>query len=247
MTTTTLLRACDVTLSYYDGDTTTHAVQSVSLSLPSAGFVGIMGPSGSGKSSLLYLLSALKSATAGFVEYEGIRYDSVTERRLTNLRRGDFGFVFQQPFLLNYLTASENVLTAAPAGDRNAGRRADALMERLGIHSLRDKFPYQMSGGERQRVCVARAIMNRPRVIFADEPTAALDHANGHAVMDLLTEYRKEGLVLVVTHDPEMLAGADHVYYMRDGVLLPEGHAEIETLGSQNTGTRPLAALRKGK
>lgn len=240
-----LLIASEVTLSYFDGDVTTHAVHSVSLALPETGFIGIMGPSGSGKSSLLYLLSALKPATAGFVVYAGTRYSSLTQREITALRREAFGFVFQQPFLLNYLTARENVLVAAHPNETMARRRADGLMERLGILSLGAKYPYQMSGGERQRVCVARAMMNRPRVVFADEPTAALDHANGHAVMDLLTEYRHEGLVVVVTHDPEMLAGADRVYYMRDGALLPDEHSEFARTTVQDDGTPALAATRK--
>ena len=240
-----LLIASEVTLSYFDGDTTTYAVHSVSLALPETGFIGIMGPSGSGKSSLLYLLSALKPATAGFVAYEGTRYDSLKQREVTALRRESFGFVFQQPFLLNYLTARENVLVAAHPKEQNAAKRADALLERLGILPLCAKYPYQMSGGERQRVCVARAMMNRPRVVFADEPTAALDHANGHAVMDLLTEYRNEGLVVVVTHDPEMLAGVDHVYSMRDGALLPDDHSGFAQTIAKKDGTPALAAMRK--
>jgi putative ABC transport system ATP-binding protein len=144
----------------------------------------------------------------------------MNERSLVQLRRERFGFVFQQPFLLNYLTARENVLAAAASGDRQAPEHARALFEALGIEPLADRFPHHLSGGERQRVCVARAMISRPEVIFADEPTAALDHTNGHAVMELVAGYRNEGLVLVVTHDPEMLSGADHVYHMRDGHLI---------------------------
>jgi putative ABC transport system ATP-binding protein len=176
-----------------------------------------MGPSGSGKSSLLYLLSGLKRPTAGDVELDGRSLHQLDERALTRLRRERFGFVFQSPFLLNYLTARENVLVAATSRDSASDVHADELFDSLGIASLADRFPHHLSGGERQRVCVARAMINRPDVIFADEPTAALDHANGHIVIDLLASYRDKGAVIVVTHDPEMVADADHVIRMRDG------------------------------
>ena len=213
------LCAREITLSYGDGDRITNAVDRVTLEIPERGFVGVMGPSGSGKSSLLYLLSGLKRPTHGEVQYKGTAYSILDERALTDLRRRRFGFVFQQPFLLNYLTGRENVLAAAPQGDVNAGRRADELFERLGVMELTHKLPHHLSGGERQRICVARAMINQPEVIFADEPTASLDHANGHVVVDLLASYRHKGVVVVVTHDPEMVADADHVFRMRDGKL----------------------------
>src|SRR5207249_130890 len=121
--------------------------------------------------------------------------------------------------LLNYLTARENILAAAPAGDSQAMDRTQSLLDSLQIAPLADRFPYNLSGGERQRVCIARAMINEPDVIFADEPTASLDHANGHVVIDLLAAYRTSGAVIVVTHDPEMLAGADQIHTMRDGRL----------------------------
>jgi putative ABC transport system ATP-binding protein len=216
---TAALRAEDLNLAYGDGDQVTFAVANVSLDLPERGFIGIMGPSGSGKSSLLYLLSGLKRPTAGTIAFRGRDYGSLDERALVQLRRDRFGFVFQQPFLLNYLTGHENVLAAASATDRDAPEHARSLFHALGIGALSHKLPHHLSGGERQRVCVARAMISRPEVIFADEPTASLDHVNGHAVIDLLSGYRNSGLVLVVTHDAEMLADADHVYHMRDGRL----------------------------
>jgi len=212
-----LLRACCVRLAYGDGDRLTYALSDVDVDIPSRGFVGVMGPSGSGKSSLLYLLSGLKRPTSGEVEIEGRPLSRMDERSVTRLRRERFGFVFQSPFLLNYLTARENVLAAAPPKDLRSAERADDLFDSLGIAGLADKFPHHLSGGERQRVCVARAMINDPDVIFADEPTASLDHANGHTVIDLLASYRDRGTVIVVTHDPEMVSGADHVFRMRDG------------------------------
>jgi len=215
----TLLQAHGVSLAYGDGDQITYALSDVSLSIPPRGFIGVMGPSGSGKSSLLYLLSGLKAPTSGEVEIEGRSMCKMGEREITRLRRNRFGFVFQSPFLLNYLTARENVLAAAPQGDSDSQDRTEGIFESLDIAKLADKFPHHLSGGERQRVCVARAMINRPDVIFADEPTASLDHANGHAVIDLLASYRDNGVVIVVTHDPEMVTDAEHVFKMRDGRL----------------------------
>jgi putative ABC transport system ATP-binding protein len=142
----------------------------------------------------------------------------MTNRDLAMLRRNEFGFVFQQPFLLNYLTARENVLTAVNQQSGSTAA-ADEIMSKLSILQLAERAPAHLSGGEKQRIAVARAMINRPRVIFADEPTAALDRTNGLAVMELLKSYRDEGLIIVVTHDEAMLAGADNIYHMEDGQL----------------------------
>ena len=176
-----------------------------------------MGPSGSGKSSLLYILSGLKRPTSGDVSIGDYRFGGHSDLDLIDLRRQRFGFVFQQPYLLVWQTAMENVLMGAPLLDAAAKKKARGYFEQLGIAGLADKLPSQLSGGEKQRVCVARAMMNDPDVIFADEPTASLDHANGHLVVDLLSAYREQGTVVVVTHDPEMLTGADSILMMRDG------------------------------
>jgi putative ABC transport system ATP-binding protein len=208
-----------VTLSYGDGDQTTYAVRDVSIEVPSRGFFGIMGPSGSGKSSLLYLMSGLKQPSQGSVIYSGRSLQQMREPERVRIRRTRFGFVFQQPFLLNYLTARENVLVAAPRDDRSAKVRVDALLDELHILPLGDRSPSHLSGGERQRLVVARAMINRPEVIFADEPTAALDHGNGRSVIELLMRYRDRGAVIVVTHDPTMVEEADQIYHLRDGQL----------------------------
>lgn len=206
-----------VSLIYTDGERETFALRDVSVAIPQSKFVGIMGPSGSGKSSLLYILSGLKRPSRGDVRLEEYRYGSHSDRELIDLRRKRFGFVFQQPYLVTWQTAFENVLMGAPILDGAAERKAAEFFEQLGIGGLQHKLPSQLSGGEKQRVCVARAMMNDPDVIFADEPTASLDHANGHLVVDLLSAYRDRGTVIVVTHDPEMLTGADSILMMRDG------------------------------
>ena len=213
------LEARSVSLSYGDGDQITYAVRSVTTSFPEHGFFGIMGPSGSGKSSLLYLLSGLKQPSAGDVLYEARALSSRSDAERTRLRRRRFGFVFQQPYLLNYLTARENVLAAALPDDQDSSRYVDSLLDSLNIAHLGKRFPAHLSGGERQRLIVARSMMNRPSIIFADEPTAALDHTNGRAVIDMLASYRERGAVIVVTHDPAILEAADRIYHLYDGLL----------------------------
>ncbi len=213
------LRTTNVSLSYFDGDQTTYAVRDISIEVGARGFFGIMGPSGSGKSSLLYLMSGLKQPTTGDVVYAAKSLVAMSEKDRAGIRRKQFGFVFQQPFLLNYLTARENVAIAAPEGDRSTAERVDTLLAELNIHHLRDRYPSHLSGGERQRLVVARAMINNPAVIFADEPTAALDQTNGHAVIELLMRYRERGAVVVVTHDPAMVDAADRLYHLRDGLL----------------------------
>ncbi len=212
-----LLSTENISLVYDDGERRTHALRDVTIGIPARQFVGIMGPSGSGKSSLLYVLSGLKRPTSGDVRLGEFSYDAHGEHDMIALRRARFGFVFQQPYLLTWQTAYENVLMGAPELDAAARQRADGFFEQLGIARLKNKLPSQISGGEKQRVCVARAMMNEPDIIFADEPTASLDHANGHLVVDLLSAYRERGTVVVVTHDPEMLADADQILMMRDG------------------------------
>lgn len=213
------LTASSLTLRYGDGDATLYAVRDVSLSLPDRGLFAIMGPSGSGKSSLLYLLSGLKRPTTGGIRFNGRPLETMPEWSRTRLRRDSFGFVFQQPFLLGYLTARENI---AVGGRRSPSlwTEVDGLLDQLHLLHLAHRRPAHLSGGERQRIAVARAMVSRPAVIFADEPTASLDHANGHIVMNLLGSYRSKGLVLVVTHDAAMVEGADEVFHLEDGMLI---------------------------
>ena len=213
--------ACErASLAYSDGERTTYALRDVTVALAPGRFYGIMGPSGSGKSSLLYVLSGLKPPTDGSARFGAFVYNQHSSADVTRLRREKFGFVFQQPFLMSYLTVAENVVLAAPRVDRAARDKAARFLDDLGLSSMAEKFPSQLSGGEKQRVSVARAMMNDPEVIFADEPTASLDHGNGHRVVDTLAAWRTRGTVVVVTHDPEMLADADEVLLLRDGALV---------------------------
>lgn len=211
------LSCASVDLAYRDGERTTYALRQVSVDLPPGKFYGIMGPSGSGKSSLLYLLSGLKRPTAGEVRLGTSLLSALPDAELMRLRRTRFGFVFQQPFLMTYLTALENIVVAAAKPDKAARERALDLLDGLGLASMAHKLPSQLSGGERQRVAVARAMISDPEVLFADEPTAALDQANGHRVVEALAAWRTRGTVVIVTHDAGMVAGADQIVYLRDG------------------------------
>jgi putative ABC transport system ATP-binding protein len=136
------------------------------------------------------------------------------------LRRSEYGFVFQQHFLINYLTALENVMVSAPMQDKAHAEQAKALLADLGLGDKLHRFPYELSGGERQRVAIARAMIHRPRVIFADEPTGLLDRHTGLQVMGLLRSYRDQGSLIAVTHNPEILSEADLVIKMRDGQVI---------------------------
>jgi putative ABC transport system ATP-binding protein len=216
-----MLSAQDLALDYRTGTSVAHAVDTVSLSVEQGSFIGLIGPSGSGKSSLMYLLSGLKRPTKGTVAFDGQDYRQISTPGLMQLRRQRFGFVFQQHFLINYLTTLENVMVGAVKRNHEVVAYAQELLRRVGLGDKLRQRPYQLSIGERQRVAVARALVHRPAIVFADEPTASLDQATGREVINLLVDYRTRagGSVVVVTHDPAMLTGADRVLQMRDGRL----------------------------
>lgn len=212
-----MIQAEHLTLTYQDGDIAVNAVNDISISIEDHQFIGILGPSGSGKSSLLYLLSGLRKPTRGEVYLDDCAYSKISDSERVALRRTEFGFVFQQHFLINYLTALENVMVSAPVQDSAHGEQAKALLADLGMGDKLHRFPYELSGGERQRVAIARAMVHRPRLIFADEPTGLLDRRTGLQVMSLLRGYRDQGSLIAVTHNPEILTEADLVITLRDG------------------------------
>lgn len=196
------------------------AVNDVSLTLPDTGLIGIIGPSGSGKSSLMYCLSTLKKPTDGDIVYNGKNYNELSGRELERLRREQFGFVFQHHFLVGYMSAMDNVMVAAKENTAETRKRAEELLQQLRIKPTESKKkPKQLSGGQRQRCAIARALINEPKVLFADEPTASLDHENAFRVMRYLKEYAKEHLVLVITHDHSILEGADRIIEIWDGEI----------------------------
>nr|WP_202498982.1 ABC transporter ATP-binding protein [Streptomyces sp. SID5476] len=202
----------------------TLAVKDADISLSRGEVVAITGQSGSGKSSLLYCLAGVLPVARGKVCFEGRSLGDLDDETLSELRRERFGFVFQYGELLPELTVEEN--TALPlrlAGQRKKEALAAAgeVLGRLGLADLRERRPSQVSGGQNQRIAVARALVHSPAVVFADEPTGSLDSANATAVLDeFLTLARAQGTaVVLVTHDSEVAARADSRYTMRDGVL----------------------------
>lgn len=196
------------------------ALKKMSLQLPNQGLVGIIGPSGSGKSTMMYCLSTLKEATSGTILYNGKNYSELSRTERENLRRTEFGFVFQRHFLISYMKALDNVTVAAVGSQEKARERGKKLLEEFGLPANSfEKRPAKLSGGQRQRCAVARAMINEPKVLFCDEPTASLDHTTAFMVMDILKEYAKNHLVLVITHDHSILTGADRVIEMWDGEI----------------------------
>ncbi len=213
-----LLQAKQVNLVYQDGQNAVRAVKDVSLSVHPGEFVGILGPSGSGKTSLLYILAGIRHPTSGRVFLNG---EAVHNGKMPveAVRRRNFGVVFQQYFLINYLSAFQNILVGALTDAPETRARARGLLAKLGLEGLERRKPYALSGGQRQRVAIARALMNEPQVVFADEPTANLDHTSGAAVMELLAGARGQSALIVVSHDETALRGADTLYKMWDGAL----------------------------
>ncbi len=210
-----MLQVTSASLVYQDQGRDLFACREVSLEVRENEFLGILGPSGSGKSSLLYLMSGLKTPSSGQITFDGKPLSGMDDASRANLRLKEFGFVFQQPYLLGYLSAIENVLVAQPSG--GTIESATDLLTSLGLANKLHRLPHELSGGERQRVCVARALMGNPRIIFADEPTASLDHKNGVAVVNLLNDLRGKGALVMVTHDPTMLERADRIVRLVDG------------------------------
>lgn len=212
-----MIETRNASLIYQDRGKDVFACREATMKVRPNEFLGILGPSGSGKSSLLYLLSGLKTPTSGEVVYDGNGLSTMSDEERSRLRLREFGFVFQQPYLLGYLTARENVAVSSPSSQ--AIRRAAELLDSLGLGEKMHRYPHELSGGERQRVCVARALLGSPRFVFADEPTAALDHANGVHVVELLNQHRGDGSLIMVTHDVSMLEHADRILHLSDGQI----------------------------
>ncbi|GLW93181.1 ABC transporter ATP-binding protein [Actinokineospora globicatena] len=205
-----------VTLTYPDGDRRLTALDAVDLHVPAGTVTAVVGPSGSGKSSLLAVAATLVRPDSGEVLVGDTPVHGMDRRALAALRRRSIGIVFQQPNLLPALTAAEQLRVMAHLD----GRRGTAdLLAEVGMAELAHRRPHQLSGGQRQRVNIARALVNRPRVLLVDEPTSALDHARGAAIVDLITSTtRAHGVATVlVTHDRAHLAGVDQVVDLVDG------------------------------
>jgi putative ABC transport system ATP-binding protein len=213
---TPLLEAQDVWLEYRDGTRSANVLRGISLDLAAGHSLGIMGPSGSGKSSLLLVLAGLRAPTRGSVRLSGVEWPS-NPGASADRRRRHVGFVFQESFLVPHLTVRENA--RLQAWSLAAVGKIPALAESLGIRALLDELPGRMSAGERQRGGILRALVNDPPLILADEPTSSLDHETGLEVMDLLWRCAGGAALVVCSHDPSMLARASRVLQLRGGVL----------------------------
>ncbi len=195
-----------------------YALKGIDLSFPDKGLIGIIGPSASGKSTLIYCMSTLKKPTDGEIIFNGKNINEFNNSQRENLRRDEFGFIFQRHFLVPYMRAIDNVIVAANGKSDENQKRAENLLKDFGLNDKDiKKRPAKLSGGQRQRVAIARAMMNEPKVLFADEPTSALDHETAFVVMDILKEYSKDHLVLVITHDHSILKDADEIIEIWDG------------------------------
>jgi putative ABC transport system ATP-binding protein len=206
----------------YSGEgTTVRAVDGVDLDIERGEFVAVMGPSGSGKSTLLHILGALDVPDEGSVSLNGNHLSSLNRAQLASIRRRDVGFVFQFFNLVPVLTVEENIRLPATLDGSDANDHVDALITKLGLEGRRHSLPAQLSGGEQQRAAIARALVNRPNVVFADEPTGNLDRRSGAEVMSLLCKLHDEGqTVVVVTHDPAIASFGHRVVFMQDGILI---------------------------
>ena len=201
---------------HYEGGV--RALDGLDFSVSSGEWLAIMGPSGSGKSTLLNLLGCLDTPSEGRLTIDGVEVTGLRGRKLTRFRREVIGLVFQQFHLVPYLSAVENVMLAQYFHSLADQDEARAALEHVGLAERLEHLPSQLSGGEQQRVCIARALINDPRLVLADEPTGNLDKANESIVLDLFQKLHAEGRTLVVvTHDPEVAALADRVITLDHG------------------------------
>ena len=212
-----LLELKDVSKIYGD----LHALDHVSLTVEKGEWIAIMGPSGSGKSTMMNIIGCMDKPTTGQVIFDGRDISKDSNRKLTEYHRDKIGLVFQQFHLINYLNAVENVMVAQYYHSMPDEKEALEALERVGLKDRAKHLPSQLSGGEQQRVCIARALINSPELILADEPTGNLDEANENIVLDIFRQLHKEGTsLIVVTHDPEVGEVAQRIVRLEHGKIL---------------------------
>lgn len=213
-----MLGVKNIDLEYIDGRTKRTIFSNVSFDIHSGEFVSLLGPSGSGKSSLLYIVSLLKTPTAGEIYLDDVMISGAKNKN--EIRYENFGFVFQHHFLIPDLTVLENVCTASY--EKNVEKQAKDLLERLGLKDLINQKPYRLSGGERQRVAIARAVVKKPRILFADEPTASLDHHTAQEIMTIFSELQENTTVVCATHDYGILPQTARILRIEDGKVVED-------------------------
>ncbi|MDR0491202.1 MAG: ABC transporter ATP-binding protein [Oscillospiraceae bacterium] len=220
----TLIQTSKLGKSFSSGGIQQQVLKNLDLEIYEGDFTVIMGPSGAGKSTLLYALSGMDKPTMGSIQFFGQEISKFSNDRLAVFRRKHCGFVFQQMFLLDNMSIIDNILAAGLliSGEKKAiVARAKELLTQVGLtEQIWRKFPAQLSGGEAQRAAIVRALINRPKVVFADEPTGSLNSAAGTAALDTLTQFNQNGQsVIAVTHDLKTARRGNRVLYIRDGVI----------------------------
>lgn len=209
--------------TFTNGQVATNVIRNLDVEIYKGDFTVIMGTSGAGKSTLLYMLSGIDTITSGEIHMNGSRIDQLKEKQMTNIRRKDIGFVFQEPNLLDDFTVFENIAMTGYLMKKNRDQVNDntrQLLAEVDMIEHKDKYPSQLSGGQKQRVAIARSLINEPNIVFADEPTGALNASQSEAALDLLTQMHLKGqTILMVTHDIKAAARANRLLYIKDGKI----------------------------
>lgn len=223
----TILKGENISKAFPENGVDTQILQSINVEIYEGDFTIIMGASGAGKSTLLYCLSGMDTITGGEITYRDQKLNRLSENRKAALRAKEFGFVFQQTHLVSNLTLFENVAVAGYvakiADPKQVQQRAMQLLKQMHVEKAKDRLPSQVSGGEAQRAAIARAMIGEPGLIFADEPTGALNKANSEEVMNLLSELHENGQsILMVTHDAKAAVRGNRILYLEDGRILDE-------------------------
>lgn len=223
----TILQGEKITKIFHQGKAEAKVLDGIDIKIYEKDFTVIMGPSGAGKSTLLYSLSGMDPLTAGHMFYKDKEISGLSENQMAKLRAEEFGFVFQQTHLVSNLTLLENVLVAGYVGRKDSAEkvkeRAKNLLQQMDVEEAKDRLPAQVSGGEAQRAAIARAMIGRPGLLFADEPTGALNQANTREVLGLLTDLNREGQsILMVTHDLRTASRGNRILYLEDGKVCDE-------------------------
>ena len=233
-----LMEVKDLCKTYVIEKRQNNVLKNVSFDVEEGEMVGIMGPSGSGKSTLLYSISGMDKATSGQVMLDGKEITALSEKELSSVRLNDMGFIFQQMYMMKNLTIMDNILLPAIECDKNAESRKDKvarcadLMRKLGITEIAGNDINEVSGGQLQRACIARSMVNNPKILFADEPTGALNRQSSAEVINEIKKLNSEGTtVLMVTHDAKVASNCSRVLYIADGNIkseyrMPEGLSE---------------------
>lgn len=216
-----------ISKTYKQNGRETQILTGIDMEVYEGDFTVIMGSSGAGKSTLLYALSGMDAITGGSVTFKGQEISKLSEKKKAQLRANEFGFIFQQTHLVSNLTLFENIAVAgyaAKAGStKEIQRKTDMLLLKMHAEDAKDRLPSQVSGGETQRAAIARAMIGKPGLLFADEPTDALNKANSEEVMNLLTELNRDGQsILMVTHDARAALRGNRILYLEDGKILDE-------------------------